>query len=420
MMKSHTGMKYLALTLLMILSLSLGGCFARGKDGPESSDAAPAEGAPIEAGGSTISPGNCLLSEYDGNIQIKDSGTYTLSGSLSGSLIIDAPDNQIVLVLDNVSIMNAMGPCLEAKDAADLVIELEGSSSFSSGQASNASSDLCAVSFNCPVHVQNNGSLSISSQSSGIESTQKMSVSQSVINISSRQTCLQTDTLSLEKAILNFTSDQGAGLYVQSRLDFDQAVLNVSSTLNSLSCKGDLECFDSQIILTSTNDAGALLTAASFKDSSLAVQSRLNALQSDKTLLLENCITTLNSTDQAGIDCDLFTLYGGQFIAFAQSESVPQVTDQPILYLQLAPSSNALTVRAFEEKADDPSYELVLQPSAASTRHVLLSSDKMHNGENLQLCQESACSVLSIGSGITRLSVEGEKALSVRALNNDQ
>lgn len=74
--------------------------------------------------------------ELTDSIQISESGTYHLTGTLDdGYILIDAGIGEVRLILDNVSISNLSGPAINCKNAENLTIELRGENQLSDGES---------------------------------------------------------------------------------------------------------------------------------------------------------------------------------------------------------------------------------------------------------------------------------------------
>ena len=69
-------------------------------------------------------PTDLNLSTLSDGYEITEAGEYHLTGELRGSLIIDTPEENVHLFLDNVSITALSGPALYCKGANKLVITL--------------------------------------------------------------------------------------------------------------------------------------------------------------------------------------------------------------------------------------------------------------------------------------------------------
>lgn len=92
-------------------------------------------------------------------------GSYLLSGSLNGSIVIDAGQQVVHLILDNVSVSAPTGPALEVISARHLILTLpkDTESSFrdSGKYPVNTESDGCIYS-TCDLTVNGEGTLNVS------------------------------------------------------------------------------------------------------------------------------------------------------------------------------------------------------------------------------------------------------------------
>ena len=75
----------------------------------------------IESGSDSESSGISL----DGEYTVTSGGTYTLSGEISGMVVVDAGDADVQLILDGVSIMNENGPAIYIRSADNVTISLK-------------------------------------------------------------------------------------------------------------------------------------------------------------------------------------------------------------------------------------------------------------------------------------------------------
>lgn len=74
-------------------------------------------------------------------LNIAESGTYHLTGTLTGGITIDAGVSEVRLILDSAMIFNPTGPAILCYSAEDLVIETAGQSTVISGTAYDSSYD---------------------------------------------------------------------------------------------------------------------------------------------------------------------------------------------------------------------------------------------------------------------------------------
>lgn len=66
------------------------------------------------------------LAAYAGQYTIEAGGSYRLTGELQGSILIDAEEQIVHLILDGVSIRSSAGPALRVRSAGKLVVTVMG------------------------------------------------------------------------------------------------------------------------------------------------------------------------------------------------------------------------------------------------------------------------------------------------------
>lgn len=74
-------------------------------------------------------------------LNITESGTYHLTGTLTGGITIDAGVSEVRLILDSAMIFNPTGPAILCYSAEDIVIETAGQSTVISGNTYDSSYD---------------------------------------------------------------------------------------------------------------------------------------------------------------------------------------------------------------------------------------------------------------------------------------
>ena len=79
---------------------------------------------PMDEGTEMTSPVRLDLSGRSNGYTITEAGEYHLTGELQGSLVIDAPEQNVHLFLDNVTITARSGPAVYCQDANKFVITL--------------------------------------------------------------------------------------------------------------------------------------------------------------------------------------------------------------------------------------------------------------------------------------------------------
>jgi len=110
--------KLLALTLSLLLIAGLSGCSIAIDDKSSSTPSATADSSLVIDGSTDIELG-------DEDMYITNAGTYTLSGELKGSVIVDVSEKKTVnLILDNVTIDSGDFAAIYVIEAEEVVITL--------------------------------------------------------------------------------------------------------------------------------------------------------------------------------------------------------------------------------------------------------------------------------------------------------
>ena len=106
-----------------------------------------------------------LVLGQDSVCNITAGGSYLLSGELNGSIVIDAGQKPVHLILDNVSVSAPIGPALEVISAQQLILTLpkDTESSFrdSGKYPTETQADSCIYS-TCDLTVNGKGTLNVS------------------------------------------------------------------------------------------------------------------------------------------------------------------------------------------------------------------------------------------------------------------
>ena len=107
-----------------------------------------------------------LLPLADGTVEITEAGTYVLTGSMTGQVLISAPeDAKVQLVLRGASIQNSGAPALYAEEADKVFVTLEGESTIAVTGTDEDGDGVPAVWFKCNAAFNGSGSLCVSSES---------------------------------------------------------------------------------------------------------------------------------------------------------------------------------------------------------------------------------------------------------------
>ena len=135
--------RYFSFILLAAVLLTLTACGSPKAEAPAAGQPAEAPAATgvedsatvitLSGSGAEISGGGAKV--QDGTVTISAVGTYTLSGTLEGQVVVDTGDDamNVTLILDRASITNSTGPALLIRQAKNLHLQLKGDNCLCSG-----------------------------------------------------------------------------------------------------------------------------------------------------------------------------------------------------------------------------------------------------------------------------------------------
>lgn len=107
---------------------------------------------------------NVYLSDHENEVLIQKAGDYVLSGSLNGSICIDAEEQIVHLFLADVSVRSSFGPAISVASAGKVIITLlPGSTSTlsDSGYYQPDSEENACIYSECDLTINGSGKLSI-------------------------------------------------------------------------------------------------------------------------------------------------------------------------------------------------------------------------------------------------------------------
>lgn len=130
------------------------------------------------------------LSEYSDTVTIDKAGTYVLSGTLKGQVLVEAKDTEVTLILDKVDITSGAGAAIYVKKAAKVTITLaDGSSNILTDGTESVYDEEnddpnAAIYSKCDLTINGNGTLTVNANfRNGIKTKGVLTVTGGNMNI---------------------------------------------------------------------------------------------------------------------------------------------------------------------------------------------------------------------------------------------
>ncbi len=235
--------------------------------------------------GNTIS-----LADAKGNLLINKGGTYTLKGKTSYTVVVDAKDQDVTLVLDSAAIEAKDLPAIYVRNAKKTVVEVKGSSSLKSTSHSAQEGLNAALYVRSDLDVKGTGTLTLQDgQGHGIKAKGDMTSQGLTLTANAKQDGIHaSDNLTITSGTYTFTTE-------------DEGV-EVNETLNIT---------DGTFTIKSTGDGLRAETGVLIKNGKYTIDTENEGIESKADLTIENGTFTINAKDDglnAGND---LTVKGG-------------------------------------------------------------------------------------------------------------
>lgn len=231
-----------------------------------------ADAVGIQLAGSTASTSAAGVTVDGSTVTIMAAGVYRLSGVLAGQVVVEAPDDAlVVLILDGVDITNSAGAAIEVRSADDVAIHLAGGSQNS---VTDAAAYPDGVDANAAIYseedltISGSGSLTVTARyNDGITSKDDLVILDGMITVTAADDALRgKDSLVVEGGTLTLTALGGDGLKSdgdegKDEIDWTRGYIYIAGgTIDVTAADDGLQAFTDTVI------AGGTVTVAAADD----------------------------------------------------------------------------------------------------------------------------------------------------------
>jgi hypothetical protein len=147
-----------ALSSVLLTEVIFGGAYIIKKQSNYFVEEEKSEKEDVDLNGNDVHTSFIRLDEYNENILINEGGTYTLTGSLEHSVIIDAENQDVILVFNGVTIKSDQTAAIVGKNQKTLTIQLEDKTTNTLSDGGNSEYDACIYSASDLI-IEGNGTL---------------------------------------------------------------------------------------------------------------------------------------------------------------------------------------------------------------------------------------------------------------------
>ncbi|MBQ3000376.1 MAG: carbohydrate-binding domain-containing protein [Oscillospiraceae bacterium] len=263
--------------------------------------------------------------------QITRAGTYRISGNYSGTVVIDAGDNKVQLILDNANITAADGPAIYVKAADKVFLTLVGENILQDGKtyASGYTADNVdgAIFSRGDLAINGTGTLTVQAgYKHGIVSKDDLVITGGNILVEAPNVALSgKDCVKITSCVLNLTAGTD-GIRSDNEEDASRGyvyikdgMVTVTSDTDGIQAHTALKCDAPIVNITTTSGKG--MKAGSdilIAGGSYHIQSQDDCVHSNNTIVISDGTLSLTSGDD-GIHADTDLAVSGGDITITKS-----------------------------------------------------------------------------------------------------
>ncbi len=257
------------------------------------------------------------LDEVNDNYEITKTAVYHFIGKLKGSIKVNSEDN-IKIVLDNVTITSVSGPCINVENAKNLYIELVGESTLSDS-TNYTDETLDAVIYSKDdLILFGDGTLNINANyKDGIASKDDLVIKSGTYKINSKDDAIRgKDSVIIYDGNFDITSN-GDAIKTTNDTDSDKGNILISGgTLNITTTNGD--GIDS---VNSIEIAGGNFNITTGKNSDNKDAST-KGIKAENSIIIKDIIIEANTLDDAIHSNSDITITSGTFTITSKDDGI--------------------------------------------------------------------------------------------------
>ena len=233
---------------------------------------------------------------------IKKSGTYEVSGSISNGLITINTDEDVKLILNNITITNNSGPCIYVENAKNVYITLKGENNLSS--TVNEEYDSCIYSKDDLIF-DGDGTLKITSNLDGITSKDDLTIKSGTYIINTEDDSIKgKDSVTIDGGIFTINS-KGDGIKTTNEEDINKGIITVN---------------DGKVNITSVKDGFDSVNKVIINGGNIKIESQDDGIHSDGYIEINK--GTIDITSVEGLEATYIKINDGTININASDDGI--------------------------------------------------------------------------------------------------
>lgn len=313
-----------------------------------------AENEPVEVstgvGEASVDGSESEIALTEGENKIESSGIYRLSGSVSnGFVTVNAGDEDVVLILDDVSITNSEGPAINVESNGNVYIYLVGENKISATPTEDlngaiySKADLLLANYE-----GENGSLEIESTLDGIVGKDDLEIDSGTYDIkASDDGIVGKDSVLIKGGTFNI---EASGLGIKTSNEEEKGDLEISGgefTIKSggkaIKAEGAMVISGGEFNINTADDGIHANSDISITDGKFVITASDDGIHADGRLIIDG--GTFEITAHEGLEATYVLVNGGEITISADDDGINATTKSADYETKLVINGGTITIK---------------------------------------------------------------------------
>lgn len=241
-----------------------------------------------------------------GTLSITRGGTYILTGNYEGQVLINAGEETVHLVLDNVTIQDTSSAAIYVQQAEKVITTLADQSTntlsdgtdYSYASADETEPDAAFFSKD-DLTINGSGSLEVTGNySNGIRSKDSLVITDGQVNVTAKNNALKgKDSVSIAGGTFTLTTTEGDAIQANNSTDSTKGWVAIDG--GTFKIKAGNDGIQAETNLSVATAKMTITTAEGYSDQSIDTTQSYKGLKAGGNIVIDNGTYTINAADDA-------------------------------------------------------------------------------------------------------------------------
>lgn len=244
--------------------------------------------------------------DEDGTLSITSGGTYILTGNYEGQVLINASDETVHLILNNVTIQNTSSSAIYVEQAQKVITTLAAQSKNSLSDGTNYSYEAtdqtepdAAFFSKDDLTINGEGSLEvIGNYNNGIRSKDNLVITDGQVKVTAKNNALKgKDSVSIAGGTFTLTTKEGDAIQANNSTDTEKGWVAIDGGTFKIQAGNDGIQAETNLSISTANMD--ITTAKGYSDQPIDTTQSYKGLKAGGNLVIDKGTYTVNTADDA-------------------------------------------------------------------------------------------------------------------------